>query len=226
MSKEPQPLPQVVGHNARRLRGDHTLENVATYARDIGVKWSSGSVSTIELGRSKCTVETLFTLSIVLTLLAERDNRDAPPVTVRDLLKADGEIQLTGSYSVTSEQLLNWLGGTDPGSAFYSPEKITEGIQQATEYFESLNLPPKGLRYFMPSVNADPVTPGENRLAKKAGINTDELRAWSLHLWGKTIEDERDEIAGPDSTPQKKGRVSRDLMRQIETAMSERRGER
>lgn len=219
MTDDPQSLPQVVGRNARRFRGDHTLENVATYARDLGAKWSSGSVSAIESGRSKCTVETLATLSMALTALRQFDGGAQDSVTITDLLQTEEEILITQTYSVTSGQLLEWLGGEGPGNAFLDMEKVTRNLDAYAEFLKSLNLPPNSAKFFMIHSNEMPETPGDVRLAKKAGIHVDELRAWAFHLWEKSFENHRDEIAGPDSTPQKKGRVSRELLGQIQEAM-------
>ena len=227
MTNSPQSLPQVVGKNVRRLRGDRTLENVATYARNMGANWSSGSVSTIELGRSKCTVETLAILSYSLTLMNTLENPDGETVTIRDLLQSESEISLTQDFSVTADQLMEWMEGADPGTAFYSRQKVQEALEDLKDFWASLNLPPGSAKFLLDAEKAGPVTPGEKRQAKKADIDVNELRAWSMWLWQKPFEAKRDEIAGKDSTPQKKGRVSRKLMEDIRQAIAgQHRGDR
>lgn len=225
MANGTQSLPQVVGRNARRIRGTHTLENVATYARNLGANWSSGSVSTIELGRSKCTIETLAILSLALNAITQLEGGNQESVTIADLLETDEEILITTDYALTSAQLLDWLGGKDPETAFFSMEKLKQGLDGHRDFLKSLNLPPTNARFFTLHSRDMPETPGEGRLAKKAGIDVEELRAWSFHLWEKSFENHRDEIAGAESTPQKKGRVSRELLQEIETAMKENHGD-
>lgn len=219
MSNEAQSLAQVVGQNVRRLRGQNTLENVASEARSLGVKWSSGSVSTIELGRSKCTIETLATLSFVLTVLGDKTDPPGPVVTIRDLLQTENEIRLVGDFSYDSDQLLDWLSGTDPGNAFFSPQKMEKALESLVEFRKNLNLPPRSLMLEFEHLTKSPRTVTEERLAKKAGIDVHELRMWSFHLWQTSFEEERDTRAGEGASPQKKGRVSRDLLEEIVAAM-------
>ena len=44
--------------------------------------------------------------------------------------------------------------------------------------------------------------------------------AWSEFLWGTRFETKRDQEAGEGATPQKKGRITRTLVAQIQEAMN------
>ena len=59
-------------------------------------------------------------------------------------------------------------------------------------------------------------TPGEQRIAEKAGITCQELRKKSIAAWGMPIEEKRDQMAGDEATAQKRGRITRKLINELE----------
>lgn len=215
-------LPQVIGKNVQRLRGAHTLEEVATQGRSLGVRWSGGSVRAIEQGEFKATLETVALLALALDRLEPEGKTARGTITLRDLLDTDQPIALSTKYVTSTEQLLTFLGGGTSGTVLDLKRmlaKMSEGAHEWVEEMESLNLPDDSAGLLLRVEQAGPETATEQRLAKKIDVHVHELRSWSVHLWGKSFEDHRDEIAGPDSTPQKKGRVSRDLLEHIQAAM-------
>lgn len=219
-------LGQVIGQNVRLLRGSHTLEELATHGRAVGATWSSGSISAIERGDFKTTVETVALLALALDRLRGAEFLRGN-ITSRDLLQTDQPIALGKTLATSTEELLRFLGGGYSGEVINTTYHLTqarEGIGEQVAKLESLNLPNDSFDLFRRVEEAGPETPATERLAKKIGADPYELRSWSVHLWGKTFEDHRDQIAGPDSTPQKKGRVSRELLEEIQTAMKEQRG--
>ncbi|GAA4705867.1 hypothetical protein GCM10025781_26500 [Kocuria gwangalliensis] len=70
--------------------------------------------------------------------------------------------------------------------------------------------------------DAYPPSLAEQRAAKKLEIDPAELRHWASELWGRGLEDESARRAGPDSSPQARGRVTRLLVDEIRTAIEER----
>lgn len=222
MTTEPETLAQVVGRNARNLRGTHTLEEVAAVARSLGAKWSSGSVSTIELGRSKCTIETLVILALSLDRLEPEGKTFAGTITIQDLLQSDSGIVIAGNLYTSAKSLSRFLSGEPSGSAIDTVVTMLEALEKEEDFYkelDTLNLPTDSMDHYLQVAESGRQSATEERLAKKIGIHVHELRSWSVHLWGKSFESHRDDIAGADSTPQKKGRVSRELLGEIETAM-------
>ncbi len=59
----------------------------------------------------------------------------------------------------------------------------------------------------------------EKRAAKSLGWNIYELYAWSWQLWKTTFSRKRDELAGADASPQRRGIVSRDLMAELKAGI-------
>ena len=110
------PLRDVIGENARRLRGHATADDVAKAARRYGLNWGTGRISDLEHGRVSPTLPTLAALALALS-----DVRDAK-VTLGELIVSDETIALTPALNATSDQLRRFLGGGDMFEfAFPSP---------------------------------------------------------------------------------------------------------
>lgn len=229
MEKDGETLSQVVGRNARELRGEFTLENVASTARKFGAKWSSGSVSTIELGRSKCTIETLAILALALDELRVESPTDerVGKITINDLLRTNKRILITPELKASSDSLQEFLGGETSYSVLDLPgrvEDITGWLEDFTDTLKGLNLPNQSAQLYVNAMQVGDFTPTEERLAKKLGIHLYELRWWSYFLWKTSIEHRRDELSGNGATPQKKGRITRELLNEISEAMENNNG--
>ena len=59
----------------------------------------------------------------------------------------------------------------------------------------------------------------EERAAKSLDVELYEVAAASAYLWGKTLSDERDARAGEGASAQKRGRITRQLMDELRTAL-------
>ena len=74
------PLAAVIGLNCRRLRGDVTRNELAKYARGVGLRWDTSKVRDFESGRSAPTFATVLAASLALSYATGGD------VTVADLV--------------------------------------------------------------------------------------------------------------------------------------------
>lgn len=217
-------LAQVVGRNVHRLRGTYTLDDVAAHGRTLGASWSSGSVSAIERGSFKVTVETLALLALALDRVRGAKTLGGE-ITLHDLLDTNGGIDL-GFKNLTSStpDLLAFLSGKPSGYVLdmkRAVKRANELLHDQVSELEGMNLPSDLLAFHERIEAASPETRTEVRLAEKIDVHPYELRAWAIELWGKTFEQKRDEIAGAGATAQKKGRVSRELLTEVEKAMSQ-----
>ncbi len=61
----------------------------------------------------------------------------------------------------------------------------------------------------------------EHRLARRLGISHDRLADMSFRLWQRAFSEERDRLAGPDASKQKRGQVSRTLQAELEEALAD-----
>lgn len=70
-----------------------------------------------------------------------------------------------------------------------------------------------------------PPTLAEQRAAKKLGITATELQMQAMELWGFSLEQESGRRAGPGSSPQARGRVTRVLLDEMREASESSGGE-
>lgn len=66
-----------------------------------------------------------------------------------------------------------------------------------------------------------PATLAEKRAADRLGVPVEQLRRLAQDLWGRSIEDESAYRAGPGSSPQARGRVTRVLVAEVRGMMDE-----
>jgi hypothetical protein len=65
----------------------------------------------------------------------------------------------------------------------------------------------------------------EERLAQRLGIGHQKLAMESWLLWRRSFSDKRDELAGPDANPQKRGRISRKLQNELQAELEKARAD-
>ena len=226
MQQEVKSLAEVVGENVKRLRGEKSMETVASAAQAFGLNWSAGSVSAIESGNFKVTIETLMALTSILNnednWIRGDDDVEAYALgpKLEELFKSDALITVGKGSVTTHSAILKWLHGSQLETRLAPEmlEKAKEMIAISSSRLKSLNLP-EGTTFGDLRTKYRNPTAGEERAAKRAGVDVLELLAWSDSLWAMRFEERRDKLAGEGSTPQKKGRVTRNLISDIQAAM-------
>ncbi|MDO5684217.1 MAG: helix-turn-helix transcriptional regulator [Propionibacteriaceae bacterium] len=218
MTATAKPLAQVIGENVRRLRGTFTMEQLATEGRAYGLNWSVGSIGAIEKGTFKPTIETLAILCHALGSLGLREGKGNPTPKLTDLLESSSPIELSGILWTETSALTRWLAGEELDSWVSPPafEEMQARANREVDRVKALDLPPG---WVIDTGHFGHPTPGEIRLAARAGIDPLELQAWANRLWNKPIEEHRDVVAGASATAQKRGRVSRVLLDELTKAM-------
>lgn len=68
----PHPQNDAFAANVRRLRGDATLDQVATAARKLGAKWTTGRVANLEGGRAAPTLDNLVMAAAAIGVVHNR----------------------------------------------------------------------------------------------------------------------------------------------------------
>lgn len=201
------------------------MEQLATAGRSNGAGWSSGSISVMERGMFKPTIETLAHLALALDDLNEEQSARGT-ITIGDLLETAHPIELGDGKTVTKERLLKFLGGEPSGvllDVHNQSDNFNHWLQEYVSKLDKLNVPLSSKqmtrKYFREMESAGKESQTEIRLAKKINIDVLELRHWAYFLWTKTFEQQRDLLAGDGATAQKKGRISRELLADIQTAM-------
>ena len=210
MSVPHESLAVVVGQNCERLRNaiGMTQDELARYARNLGLRWKASSVGDFEAGRSAPKFATVMSVAIALQWALNDANARHPSqsgqrpaaVNLGDLMTFDGFVLLSDTFQVRGCHLESWCRGSAPvlESPFYDQVKIRGTIVDAVSILNQRS----GL--------------AEQRQAKRLGIERAVLAALSLKLWQRTFSEERDRRAGDNASPQKRGQVTRALQAELD----------
>jgi transcriptional regulator with XRE-family HTH domain len=234
-----QSLAVVVGGNCKRIRAEIgiTQDELARWARLLGLRWNAAKVGDFEAGRSAPTFVTVLavTLALQMALEGSAETRGEIPewgVTLADLVAGEGQIALTDNFSVPAAQVEAVCRGRiftafDP--QYRRPERsMQEEIQDAiaeqrgisTEELARQRRDEKALFDKLIDLRLRSGLT-EHRLAKRLNISPARLADLSFELWQSTFSEERDRRAGPDANQQKRGQVSRALRAELEIVIAD-----
>ncbi|CPV67637.1 Uncharacterised protein [Mycobacteroides abscessus] len=189
-SNDAVPLAEVVGINARRIRGAATGDRVTLEARRYGLNWGTGRISDLESGRVAPTLGTLIAVAAAL------EAATGTPTTVLDLVAWDGLVLVNQGFAIY---------GTNG-----VVKAITEGhVGHLDDRLTSVEL-----------AQANNAGEAELKAAKSLGIDVDSLESLALKTWGRSMRAERDHRAGPDASAQKRGRITRLLLDELKMELS------
>lgn len=214
-------LAEIVGRNAKRLRGDATADQLAKECRFYGLNWGTGRISDLEHGRVSPTLGTLVALALALQEVRFVRGPDHGPVTLVDLVRCDENIALTKDLSVTEDELAAFLQGDEVSLSHRHADLMRSMMESVTadnfrkDWPHRLHGIPKGAVLRM----LDKCGEAEERLKREFGLDTSRLCAEMISLWGRTYTAERDERAGAGANAQKKGRVARELKAELKAVL-------
>lgn len=195
-----------------------TLEDVSKSSSELGANWNIARVSNLENGRTTPTIQTLLTMVYAL------NNADkGESIRPLDLLEADpesiiqfGEIRLKG-------ELFNQLVGGELYSLRFNDlvdgeeifdEMISKAMGSLTKYgnnFKSGDARKARKEYSL----------ADQRAAKKLGLSKSEFIGACLSLWGQLLSQKSEQEAGLESSAQKRGRTTRNLIKELEQFIAE-----
>lgn len=194
-----EPLATLIGRNARRIRTEAnlTLDRVASEVSALGHTWSHSRVAAFERGDVSPTLPTILVVCAALARLLGKD------VTLADLTVSDDPVQLTEGLAAEASAVSAVLGGASaatiaPPDPFARPQDSPE--DRRVEFGTGR---------------------AERELAQALGEDLRLVSIASAQLWGKSYSEERDHRAGPDASPQAKGRISRTLKAELTTFLEE-----
>lgn len=200
----------VVGRNCEHLRNQIglTQDELARYARDLGLRWKASSVGDFESGRSAPKFATVVTVAVALQWALEdaEPSADAPAViSLAHLVAFDGFVTLTDTFKVFGSDLVQWCAGRAP-------------TLTTSEFYQHLKL--QGVVVDAVDVLTQAAGLAEQRQAKRMGIEPEQFAALSLVLWQRSFSDERDRRAGDDANPQKRGQVTRAMQAELDDELA------
>lgn len=222
------PLAEVVGANCRRIRTaiGLTQDELARYARDLGLRWNAAKVGHFEAGRSAPTFATVLAVSLALHSAARneatRKGNLGVSVPLSELLAAEDEarVRLNDDLTLPAGLVAAVCGGQSWSARPWGLWMPTPGLETeaSLEFYrdmwgEGANSPPE--RVWLRSGLT------EDRLARRLGIERDRLADLSYLLWQRTFSEERDRRAGADANQQKKGRISREMRTELKKELAD-----
>jgi hypothetical protein len=160
-----------LGHNVRRLRGEHTAAQLARHAEAWGLKWGTGRVAECEAGKVSATASTVYLLTLALSDLLGRS------VLPSELFEGAPMLQ-----SVVSNQPVQRP----------KPPDLTPWIEEHLATLpEPLQKAPVGpyRKTLAAMVEADV------RIGKSLGLDRALAARWMAYRWGRPLSVERDERA-------------------------------
>lgn len=225
MSSDAQSVREVVGENARRLRDSAgaSQDDVATAARDVGLRWSRSRVAALERGDKSVDVAELVLLAQVLGKVS------GEPVGVADLIAGEGSVVLSPMVTVHQSSLVRWLAG-EPVRVLVGdvPGELEELLGALARMPEALERTFRlaGEDTAMGALRAAERGAGEaeERAGRTLGVSRADVAGLSAGLWGHAMTTERDSRVGdapPGSRAQLRGRVTRQLVAELRGRLEE-----
>lgn len=214
-------LQTVIGENARefRLNAGLTLDQVSTAAKRRGLKWSESRVADFEAGRIAPSLTTL--LAVCLALNDAGCTEAKLPLFVKyggNTIKINDTLEL---LDTDIEKLL--LGKPVTRS---EPREPTPGDTTSMLGWKRTPFERKVMHHHEASIvtaarNAKMAGATEERIRKSLRISPLLLAHLSAALWDRSFSEERDHRAGAGASAQKRGRVSRGMQAELESAIEE-----
>jgi transcriptional regulator with XRE-family HTH domain len=208
------PLSDVVGMNARKLRGDATADELATAARNNQLNWGTGRISDLEHGRVSPTVPTLVALAAALgDLRGER-------VALADLVEYDGWVLLGKDFALPGGVLQRYLRGHPVEiEARDVADIVTASAEAHRDKIKKLPTRLQSVKMRDMAAVTKEAGETEERVAKALGVETWVVIRACAALWRCTVAAERDRRAGPSATKQARGRITRQLREELEAVI-------
>lgn len=228
---ESQSIPAAVGAYVARVRQEHglTLDQIAQTARVYGARWSASSVGNIERGQSSLTITNMLLLALSLgsltgrplklaDLLGGAEALDLTPGSSSSLKRDWFDAMLGGAKVRVSIEDFDWFdSGDEPSEEDLAVSEMSgremtpaEKDAQFRQLVDQSQMPPEPYSRSRPTGSLV-----EERAANKLGISLSRLQSCSNVLWGRSLEEESHRRAGPGSTPQARGRVTRILVDEL-----------
>lgn len=235
-------ISKVIGDRARQLRleAGATLDDVAVAARRYGAQWTHSRIRKLEAGDNALTVDSLLILAAALSAVSDGDVQLATLIddgsdTPRPL--DEHLVQLSPSYSTLIQDVAGWFMGNpvDPTQVVVTTKKTGWGRSDFKWQWilsRQLRQNPAAMEMtesaFIDSSMTWLAAAGlaEERAAASLTVNLGALTGHSVSLWGTSLSAERDRRAelwsqqsGVPASAQKRGQITRDLLRELRTSI-------
>ena len=202
----PRTLPQVIGHNVRRIRLERRLpqEAVAAACRAKGLRGTGSRIAQIEAGDIAPTLPNVVRLAAALSTLGGA-------VTLSDLLQSEGAIQLADDPDelVTGDQFVAFLAGwpADDIGAYLRAVPDADAPRPAP-----LTPLPPGVSGWGRA---------DERTSRQLGLRKRAMQELTRSVWGWGLEAERERRV--TETGRARGVITAELKEELMTELERRR---
>jgi transcriptional regulator with XRE-family HTH domain len=199
-------------------------EDVAAEARAYGLQWTSATVAAIETGRRHVSAVELLMLPWVL-------GEAGDPIELADLFAGAGRVQLTPEASVDGRVLAaavtgrvreigklrakSWAGSWNTPRRRASARALREEhelLKRAAVYDQSAADAWKAWE--------ESGGEAERKAGYRFGCEPLDVALAARSLWGRSLSDERNARAQPGASPQARGRITRQLLDELERVLN------
>jgi hypothetical protein len=204
-------------------------EDVAAEARAYGLAWTPATVAAIETGRRHVTAVELLLLPFVLS------EAGGEVIELKDVLAGIGRVQLTRETSVDPKVLVDVVSGRaaalgelparEWGRLWDTPRrraakramKAVSELAPYAEKYPGMSARDQELAWEESGGEA------ERHASYRFDCSALDIAMAARNLWGRSLSAERDARAEPDASPQARGRVTRQLLDELEPVLKRRR---
>lgn len=229
---------EAVGAFLRDYRKEHgyTLEQIATASQRYGSGWSAATVANIEHGKSRA--DALPNLLILVQTLSDLDGADDfTALTIGSVFSHwennyddDIKIDITDTVTVDGDTLGDWL---DSGAVNLNAKPVNDSVpygddgrplgpsphgRQLRRVMELKDMDDEAIKRIDRQVDSDyPFSASEVRAAGRLGITPYMFHELCLVAYGHGMDEEnRIRNWQADATPQKRGRVTRQIVAELQ----------
>lgn len=214
----------IFGEFLHDFRTEHglTLDQVATTSCEYGTGWNTSVISSFERGKRSATIPNMLVLLQALNDLTGENLRLA---NVFDEWPVGTDLEITDTFTVDCARVSDMLEGEavdiKPLPKFGTPEYVAmknELFDQARDaVMNDAKHPRSDVLMFTRMI---PPTLAERRAAERLNIDAVDLIGWCHQLYGCRLSDEISNRVGADSSPQKRGRATREIQNEIQQAIN------
>jgi transcriptional regulator with XRE-family HTH domain len=197
-------------------------EDVAAEARAYGLAWTPATVAAIETGRRHVTAVELLLLPFVLTEAGEA-------VELKELLAGMGRVALTPDASVDGTLLAAVVSGQASDVVGHrgwdTPRRriARRAVSAAGALGQYASAYPNLRESDLSLAQQEAAGEAERHAGYRFGCSALDVAMAARSLWGRSLSAERNARAEPDASPQARGRVTRQLLDELEPVLKRRR---
>lgn len=228
-------LRQAIGERVRAIReaGGLTQDEVGREARRLGLGWSRSAVAALERGDKSVSAEELVLLPLMLVTRDHETPGGSKAPTLTDLLPTGPEwVRLSARSRLRADALQKIARGqavtvnlTEMDMPAYPGPAVAQHAASVGAGFKRLLREyalvwPGSTFGDLERAEADAKRDAEQGAARKAGVPARIVSAAAHATFGHGLTEERDLRAGDGATAQKRGRVTRQLLGEIEPRLA------